>query len=122
MKFQKIFSILFSVILLPRAVFALSNQLSPEAPSLKTTPIITTGYLFQLFVSLAIVFGLMYLVSKYVLPKIKVTTSGRHIQVIDRVGLEPQVTAYVLKVQNNSWLIVSSHKNVSVVSKLEDIQ
>ena len=105
--------ILFSV------SFAQDKTASTEALTFKSTPIITSGYIFQLIISLLIVFGLMYLISKYILPKIKVSTKGRYIEIIDKVGLEPQVTAYILKIKDVSWLIVISNKNISTVSKLE---
>ncbi|MFC1560087.1 hypothetical protein ACFLZ2_03040 [Candidatus Margulisiibacteriota bacterium] len=120
MKFQKISPIfIFFILSIANASFAQTEMISPEALTLKSSPIITVSYLFQLFISLLIVFGLMYMVTKYVIPKIKVTTQSKHIQVIDKVGLEPQVAAYILKVKDSSWLVVVSNKNASVVSKLE---
>ena len=120
MKSLKISPILFFFALnVANSTFAQDKTASPEALSLKATPLITVSYLFQLFISLLIVFGLIYLASKYILPRIKVTTKGRVIEVVDRVGLEPQVTAYIIKAKDSSWLVVSSNKNVSVVSKIE---
>lgn len=122
MKFAK--SILFFVhliLVMTGSSFAQENPATIEAAYLKGSPIITISYLFQLFLSLLIVFGLMYVIAKYVLPKIKTSTSGEFIRVIDRVGLEPQVGAYIIKVKDSSWLVIISNKNVSVVSKLESL-
>lgn len=104
-------------IMLSSAVFA-QIEASPEA-TLKSSPIITVSYIFQLFISLLIVFSLMYLIYKYVLPRLNVTSKSKLIEVVDRVGLEPQVAAYIIKVKDSSWLVVASNKNVSVISKIE---
>jgi len=101
------------------AVTSLSG-LTEEAAGYSQSPVITIGYLMQLFLSLIVVFGLIYLTSKYVLPKFQVKSTGRLIEVIDRVGLEPQVSAYILKVRKKSWLVVASAKNVQLIDEIEE--
>jgi flagellar biogenesis protein FliO len=103
--------------------FAVENvdKITSEAILADRTPLISIGYLMQVFFSLLIVAAFLYLTAKYILPKLQVSASkGRMIDVIDRIGLEPQVTAYILRVTKRSWLIVSSSKNVQVVSELEE--
>ena len=114
--------ILFSYITRNSTTAYCISPATSEALPLKSPSVVTGAYLIQLFFSLIIVFGIMYLISKYILPKIKTTTKGKLIEVIDRVGLEPQVSAYILKVKDSSWLVVASNKNVSVISKLEQDQ
>lgn len=83
------------------------------------TPLITFGYIMQLIFSLLVVVGFIFIVAKYVLPKIKTSTKGNFISVVDRVVLEPQVSSYILKVRDAAWLIVVSNKNVTKIDKLE---
>lgn len=90
-----------------------------EALVLQSSPIITTGYVMQVLISLAVVIGLIYALARYFLPRLKVGSPGRIIQVIDRVMLEPQVSAYIIKVGKKAWLIVSGGKNVEKISEIE---
>ena len=90
-----------------------------EAPSLPSSPLVTVGYVMQLFFSLAIIAGLIYLSAKYLLPKLQPKTRGRLLEVADRLVLEPQVTAYVLKAKSKAWLIVVSSKHVARIDSLE---
>ena len=94
--------------------------MTPEALVLQSSPIITAGYVMQVILSLAIVVALIYAITRFLLPKLKMGGGGRLIQVIDRVLIEPQVAAYVLKVGKKSWLIVSSNKNVAKIAELEE--
>lgn len=80
---------------------------------------ITFGYIIQLVFSLAVVFGFIYIGAKYLLPKFSSSTKGRLIQIEDKVVLEPQVTSYVIKVGDASWLVVVSNKNVARIDRLE---
>jgi len=94
--------------------------MTPEALVLKSSPIITLGYIMQVLISLAIVLAIIFVIARYLLPKLKVTTPGRLIQVVDRVFLEPQVSAYILKVGKSAWLIVTSSKQVARIDKIEE--
>ena len=95
--------------------------MTPEALTLQTTPIITFGYVIQVFISLLAVLGIIYLSAKFILPKLKVANTGRLIQILDRVHLEPQVTSYILKTGKSAWLIVVSNKQISRIDKVDDI-
>ncbi len=101
------------------AVTSLSG-LTGEAAGYSRSPVITIGYVMQLLLSLIIVFGLIYITAKYLLPKFQVKSTGRLIEISDRIGLEPQVSAYILKVRKRSWLVVASNKNVQLISELEE--
>lgn len=90
-----------------------------EALPLQHTPIITFGYIMQLFISLLIVMALIYITARFVLPKLKTTSTGNIIKILDRVYLEPQVSAYVLKAGKDSWLIVTSSKQIARIDKIE---
>ena len=94
-------------------------ELTKEAPTLKGSPILTIGYAFQVFISLLIVIGFIYIVARYLLPKLQMPSKGRLIQIVDRIGLEPQVSAYILKVKDKSWLIVAGKGSVEVVDKVD---
>jgi len=91
-----------------------------EALALKSSPVITFGYIFQLFLSLLIVIGLIYVAGRYVLPKLKVGGGTGLIKVLDRSVLEPQVIAYVLRVEGKRYVMVVTNKQVTVVDQLED--
>lgn len=93
--------------------------MTSETLVLQHSPIITLGYVMQVLISLGIVLALIYLVAKYVLPRMKVNTPGRLIQVLDRVYLEPQISAYILKVGKKAWLVVASSKQVEKISEIE---
>jgi len=100
------------------AVTTLSG-LTEEATLPTRSPVVTFGYLIQVFISLLIVVGLIYFTAKYILPKFQVGGKGKLIEVVDRIGLEPQVSAYILRVGGRSWLVVASNKNVELISELE---
>lgn len=112
-------SIIFPRLALAGQALAATEVATPEA--LKGPSLITFPYLVQLFFSLLIVFGLIYIMARYLLPKLKISTKGRLIQVVDKVGLEPQVSAYILKVGKQSWLVVVSNKQVARIDRLEEV-
>ena len=78
------------------------SALTEEAQLQTRSGVVTFGYVMQVFFSLLIVFGLIYLTAKYILPKFQVKGQGRLIEIADRIGLEPQVTAYILKVRKTN--------------------
>lgn len=92
--------------------------MTAEALVLRSSPIVTAGYVMHLVVSLAVVVGLIYIIARFVLPKMKAAGSGRVIQVVDRVLIEPQVAAYILKIGSKSWLVASSNKNIAKIADL----
>jgi len=92
--------------------------MTSEALVLQSSPIVTAGYLLQVTVSLAIVVGLIYVIGRFLLPKLKAPGSSRLIQVLDRVMIEPQVAAYILKVGKKSWLVAAGGKNVVKIADL----
>jgi flagellar biogenesis protein FliO len=91
-----------------------------EALALQRTPIISFGYIVQVVFSLVFVLALIVLSAKFLLPRLKTNAAGKLIKVLDRLYLEPQVTAYLLKVGRASWLIVTSSKQVARIDKIED--
>ncbi len=94
--------------------------MTPEALTLQTTPIITFGYVMQVFFSLLVIVAFIFFAAKYLLPKLKVNSVGRFIRVLDRVYLEPQVTAYVVKIKNAAWLIAVSNKNIVKIDRVDN--
>ena len=94
--------------------------MTPEALALQRTPIITFGYIMQVFISLLVVLAFIYLIAKYLLPKMKIAATGKIIKVLDRVYLEPQVSAYVLKVGKTAWLVMTSSKQVARIDKIDE--
>lgn len=91
-----------------------------ETLKLQSTPIITFGYLVQVVLSLAIVLGLIYLISKYVLPRLQVTPRGKLLEVVDRIGLEPGVSTYMVKIKSKVYVLAVSSKNVELIDKLSE--
>ena len=92
---------------------------SLEALALQRTPIITFGYIMQVFFSLLIVLALIYFIAKYLLPRMKLSNTGKLIKIIERVYLEPQVTAYLLSVGKSAWLVVISSKQIAKIDKVD---
>ena len=92
---------------------------SAESAVPAAQPLFTIGYIFQLIISLAIVIGLIYFSAKYLFPKLQRPSHGQTIQILDRVGIEPQVSAYIISAYDKSYLIVVSNKGVTLLDKLE---
>jgi flagellar biogenesis protein FliO len=92
--------------------------MTPEALVLHSSSVITFGEVMKTVFSLALVVGLIYLIARFLMPRLKVAGSGKLIQVVDRVLIEPQVAAYILKVGKKSWLLVSGNKNVQKIADL----
>jgi len=107
-------------ILSPSFAVTSISDLTEEAVPVRGGAIITMGYLVQLLFSLLIVFGLIYLTAKYVLPKLNIASRGKMIEVLDRVGLEPGVAAYVIKAGGRSFLVAASNKNVQLLSEIDE--
>lgn len=91
-----------------------------EALVLNNAPVVTFGYVMQVIVSLFVVLAFIYAAGKYLLPRIKPSGSSKLIKVLDRVTLEPQVSAYILKVGRSAWLVVAGNKSVTKIEKIEE--
>ena len=94
--------------------------MTTEALSFQPTPIVTFGYIMQILFSLVIIVGFMYLAARYILPKLKIANTGKHIKIIDRIHLEPQVSAYLIKVGGETWLIGTSNKQIAKIDKINE--
>ncbi|MFC1637583.1 hypothetical protein ACFL1W_01040 [Candidatus Margulisiibacteriota bacterium] len=94
--------------------------MTSEAFAFQRTPIITFGYIMQVFISLLVVLAFIYLIAKYLLPRLKITATGKLIKVLDRIYLEPQVSAYILRVGKSAWLVMTSHKQIARIDKIEE--
>jgi flagellar biogenesis protein FliO len=94
--------------------------MSGEALVLQSSPLITVGYIMQVLISLAVVVGFIFIIAKFILPRFKIATPGRFIQVVDRIMLEPQISAYILKAGGKAWLVVASSKNVIKIDEIKD--
>ena len=94
--------------------------MTPEAIAFQRTPIITFGYIMQVFISVLLVLAIIYLIARYLLPRLKINATGKLIKVLDRVYLEPQISAYILKVGKSAWLVVASSKQVARIDKIEE--
>jgi len=89
-----------------------------EALVLQKTPIVTFGYIVQVALSLAIVLVLIWVTAKYLLPRMQMTPKGKNIEVLDRVGIEPQVTIYHIKANGREYLLGVGGKNVALIDKI----
>lgn len=89
-----------------------------EALKLQKTPVVTFGYIIQVVISLAIVLALIYLTLKYILPRLQVKPRGKLLEVADRIGLEPGVSAYIIKVKDQVYILAVSSKNIELIDKL----
>lgn len=81
--------------------------------------LVTVGYIFQLIISLAVVIGLIYFSAKYLFPRLQLPSQGKLIEIVDRIGLEPQVSAYIISANGKSYLIVVGRQGVTLIDKLE---
>ena len=90
-----------------------------ESLPLQRTPLVTFGYIIQVALSLAIVLALIYVCAKYILPRMKYSPKGQNIEVLDRFGLEPQVTLYHVKANQEEYLIGVSGKSIALIDKYE---
>ncbi len=94
--------------------------MTAEALSFQATPVITFGYVIQIIFSLAVIIGLMYLSAKYLMPKLKFSNTGRHIKLLDRIYLEPQVSACLIKVGRQTWLIGIGGRQITRIDKIDE--
>lgn len=72
----------------------------------------------QVFFSLLIILSLLFFMGRYILPRLRVNPQSQMIKVLDRVHLAPQVSAYVIQVGQEAWLMAVSNKNVTKIDKL----
>jgi len=93
--------------------------MTPEALAFQSTPIVTFGYIMQVIISLLVVLGFIWLAAKYLLPKLKVSDSGKLIKILDRAYLEPQATTFLLRVGQRAWLVGISNKNIALIDKID---
>jgi len=100
--------------------FFFSPEATNTAVSSVSSAAVSIGYVVQLFFSLVVVLGFLYLTAKYLLPKIKTSNKSEHIAIADRLVVEPQVTLYIVKAAKKSWLISVSNKAVTVIDKFEE--
>lgn len=83
-----------------------------------SSSVISFGYIIQLIFSLLVVFGFIYLAAKYILPRFQSGTKSSLIEIADRLTLEPQVTAYIIRAGGSSWLVIVSGKTVQKIDKI----
>lgn len=95
--------------------------MTAEPIAFQTTPIITFGYIMQVLISLLVVIAFIYLAAKFLLPKFKISGTGKLIRILDRAYLEPQVSAYILKIEKSAWFVVISNKNISRIDRIDDL-
>lgn len=94
--------------------------MTQEPLVLQSTPIITFGYIMQVFFSLLVVLAIIYVIGKFVLPRLKTGTTGKLIKILDRIYLEPNVSAYVLRVGKSAWLIAVNRQNIVRIDKIDE--
>ncbi len=114
--------IITSIAILFQTAYAVEPKFFSSAESSvgQVSPIISFGYIMQLLFSLLVVFGFIYVTAKYLLPKIKTSTKGYYLSVIDKVVLEPQVSSYIIKAGKSSWLVIVSNKHIAKIDKLDE--
>ncbi|GEM_PF-3331518 len=96
---------------------------SPEASTAayqSSSAAVSIGYVIQLLFSLLVVLGFLYVTAKYLLPKLKTSSKSEHMELFDRLVVEPQVTLYIVKAAGRSWLVSISNKTVTVIDKFEE--
>ena len=101
-------------------MIGLVAAISTEAISFQRTPIVTFGYIMQVILSLAIVLGLIYVASKFLLPRMKFNPKGRTIEIKERIGLEPGLSAYIPKAKDKNHLIIAGQKGIALIDTFDD--
>ncbi|PIS29411.1 hypothetical protein COT42_05530 [Candidatus Saganbacteria bacterium CG08_land_8_20_14_0_20_45_16] len=94
--------------------------MTTEALAFQTAPVVTFGYLAQVVFSLLVVLALIVLAAKYLMPRFKINPSGKTIQIVERVFLEPQVSLCLVKVEGKRWLIGLGNKQLFKIDRLDD--
>lgn len=99
-------------------LFALA---AAETLTFQKTPIVTIGYIMQVILSLLIVLGLLWVSSKYLLPRLKFTPQGKNIEIIERVVLEPGLSAYIIKIKSGKkYVIAAGQKGIALLDRIEE--
>ena len=76
--------------------------------------------LLETMLALGLVCGLAYLVFRFALPRLSTVRSGNSmVRVVDRVGLDPRKSLYVVEVAGRWLLIGASEAGVHIVSELD---
>jgi flagellar protein FliO/FliZ len=76
--------------------------------------------LVETMLALGLVCGLAYLVFHFALPRLNTARSGNSmVRVVDRVGLDPRKSLYVVEVAGRWLLIGASEAGVHLVSELD---
>lgn len=101
-------------------MITLVTTVSKEVISFQKTPIVTFGYVMQVIFSLALVLGLIYIVSKFLLPKIRLNPKGKTIEIKERIGLEPGLSAYIIKTKDKNHLIIAGAKGIALIDTYEE--
>lgn len=76
--------------------------------------------LLETLLALGLVCGLAYLVFRFALPRLSAARSSNSmVRVVDRVGLDPRKSLYVIEVAGRWLLIGASEAGVHLVSELD---
>jgi flagellar protein FliO/FliZ len=76
--------------------------------------------LLETMLALGVVCGLAYLVFRFALPRLSTARSANSmVRVVDRVGLDPRKSLYVVEVAGRWLLIGASEAGVHLVSELD---
>ncbi len=76
--------------------------------------------LLETMLALGLVCGLAYLVFRFALPRLTTARSANSmVRVVDRVGLDPRKSLYVVEVAGRWLLIGASEAGVHLVSELD---
>jgi len=91
-----------------------------EALKLPASPGLGFGDVINMFFFLAVVLGIIYLSTKFLLPKMKLSGTGKLISILDRVPLEPNVSLYVIQIGTKKWFIGVGQKNITRIEQLDE--
>jgi flagellar biogenesis protein FliO len=114
--------ILSAALLLLAKAFAFADEsiVSSAELGLKTSPVISFGYVIQLIFSLLIVIGILYAGARFILPRFNLVGEKGLINILDRKFMDAQSTAYILAVGKKKWLIVIAKGQVARIDALEE--
>jgi flagellar protein FliO/FliZ len=101
-------------------ILLLARQSPPIDPAQPAGSDSFAWMLLQTLLALAVVCGLMYVLFRWVLPRLSPTGSQRGmVRVVDAVTLEPRRNLYVIEVTGRWLLIASSEAGVQLIGELD---
>lgn len=78
--------------------------------------------LVKTLVAMGVILGLIFVLFRYLVPKMQMgrLNQGSHIQIVERVGLEPRKNLYVVRVGKKNILVGTTEQSISNLVDLNE--